>query len=79
MEFRSLSKRVKFIAQNPPGAVNADLVAATYQLRSVEMQLEDANESSDEDQLLILRRDFVAAKLRVQELENTARFLRHGY
>ena len=79
MEFRSLSKRVKFIAKNPPGAVNADLVAATYQLRSVEMQLEDANESSDEDQLLILRRDFVAAKLRVQELENTARFLRHGY
>jgi len=79
MGFSSHCKRVKFIAQNPPGAVNADLVAALYQLRSVEMQLEDANESSDEDQLLILRRDFVAAKLRVQELENTARFLRHGY
>jgi hypothetical protein len=79
MEFSSNCKRVKFIAQNSPGAVNADLVAALYQLRSVEMQLEDANESSDEDQLLILRRDFVAAKLRVQELENTARFLRHGY
>jgi hypothetical protein len=79
MEFRSHCKRVKFIAQNHPGAVNAELVEAVYQLRSVEMQLEDANESSDEDQLLILRRDFVVAKLRVQELENTARFLRHGY
>ena len=79
MEFRSHCKRVKFIAQNPPGAVNAELVEAVYQLRSVEMQIEYANESSDEDQLLILRRDFVAAKLRVQELENTARFLRHGY
>jgi len=74
MEFRSHCKRVKFIAQNPPGAVNADLVEAVYQLRSLETQLEAGGDENGN-----LRRDFLAAKIRVQELENTARFLRHGY
>jgi len=74
MEFSSHCKRVKFIAQNHPGAVNAELVEAVYQLRSLETQLEAGGDESGN-----LRRDFLAAKIRVQELENTARFLRHGY